>query len=137
MDWGRGAGMMAWAKPRRCGFGEALLDLGDGAEFAEEAQFAQDEGAGRQGAVHVGAGDGQGDGGVGGGVVEFDAADDVDEDVFVDEAEAGAFFEDGDDHGDAGVVGAGDFAFGGAEHGVGGEGLDFDHAGRVSLAGRR
>ena len=111
------------------------MDLGDGTEFAEEAEFAEDDraagstlGVGEvHGAVEVGGGDGQGDGGVGGGVVEFDAADDVDEDVFVDEAEAGAFFEDGDDHGDARGVGAGDFAFGGAEHGVGGEGLHFDH----------
>src|SRR4051812_23457117 len=117
------------------GFGEALLDLGDGAEFAEQAELSEDEGGGGHGAVHVGGGDGEGDGGVGGGVVEPDAADDVDEDVFVDEAEAGAFFEDGDDHGDAGVVGAGDFTLGGAEHGVGGEGLHFDHQHARALEG--
>jgi len=66
----------------------------------------------------MGARYGQGNGSVGGGVGELDAADDVDEDVFVDQAQAGTFFQDGDDHGDAGVVGTGDFAFGGAQHGV-------------------
>ena len=85
------------------GFGDALLDLVDGAEFAEEAELAEDDGAPSEGhwAVHVGTGDSESDGGVGRGVGKFNPPHHVDEDIFVDEAETSPFFEDGDDHRDA------------------------------------
>lgn len=114
------------AQAEALSFAEALNELADGAEFAEEAELAEDEGVGVERAAGVGGGDGGGDRGIGGGFGEFDPPHHVDEDVLVDETHAGVFFEDGDDHGDAGGVSAGDFAFGLAEAGICDEGLDFD-----------
>lgn len=108
------------------GFAEALDELADGAEFAEEAELAEDEGVGVERAAGVGGGNGGGDGGIGGGFGKFDPPHHVDEDVLVDETHAGVFLENRNDHGDAGGISAGDFALGLAEAGICDERLNFN-----------
>lgn len=108
------------------GFAEAGFELWNGADFAAEAEFADGEGADGERAIHVGRRDGEGDGEIDGGFGGFDAAGDVDEDIIGGEAEFGAFFQYGDDHGEAVGGDAAGFSLGGADDAGSGECLDFN-----------
>ena len=96
-------------------FFEAIVQLGDGTNFATQAKFADGEGSLSQGFVFMCRDDRQSNGQVDRRLSYFYSADDVDEYIIGSQSEAGAFFEDGDDHSDAVSADAGDFSPGSAD----------------------
>ena len=110
-------------------FGDAARGGAGGTDFATEADFTEDDGFVIEAFAGGSGGDSHADSEIGGGVGEAEATDDVDEDVFVGEAEFGAFFEDGDEEIEAVEVKAGGGALRVAEDGLADEGLDLDEEG--------
>ena len=122
-------------KTELIGFDNAGLDAGDGADFTGKSHLGGERLAVVDGDIGVG---GQNSGHhrkVQGGVVAADAAGDVQEHVFHVQAEAGAFFEDGQQHvhpsGVEACAGALRRAVGGGAH----QSLGLDEHGALSLHG--
>ena len=65
------------------GFGDALVGAENRANFPAEADLAKDDVIFGEFAAGDGGGDSETDGEIGGGILEFHAADHVDEDIFV------------------------------------------------------
>ena len=82
-------------------FFEPLLSACDRADFAAEADFAENHGFFGHGAVAEAGEHGEDDGEVGGGFADFDAADGVEEHVLVETGDAAVTVEDGEQHREA------------------------------------
>ena len=92
------------AQPGR--LGDPLGQVADPAQLAGEADLPDGDGTARRRHAEVGAGDRDGDGEVGGRVVELGPADGRDERVAAGDAQPGVAREDGEHHVDAGRLDA-------------------------------
>ena len=111
------------------GLEDALLDAVHGADFSAEAHFPSHARARLDGDVEARREDGGEDGKVDSGVVHTQAAGDVEEDVLLDELEAGAFFQDGQEHVHAAEVETGRATLGRPVNGTADKALRFNQEG--------
>lgn len=92
-------------------FGDTLIGAEGGADFATKADFAEHYEFFREFTAGDGGGNGEADCEVGGGILDFEAANDINEDVFIVELEFGAALDDGDEKIEAVEVETGGGAF--------------------------
>lgn len=86
------------------GFGNALCDARDGADFSAEPHFARHAHVAFDGGVDIAGKHRSNDREVDGGVGHSDAAGDIEEDVFLGQLETDAFFQHGQQHIEAAEV---------------------------------
>ena len=98
------------------GLGDALLDARHGTDFAVQSHLTGEAGLGVDGQVGGGGEDGGHDGEVDGGIVNMDAAGDVDEHILRPEFEVAPFLQDGQQHVEPADVVAGGGTLRGAIH---------------------
>lgn len=107
------------------GFVEAFVELGDGSDFAAEADLSNESEVSREDALKKAGGDCSGESEVVGGFAQAESTDDVDEDILVVHLDTDAFSEDGEDHVEAIEIDAVGGAAGLAESALADEGLEF------------
>ena len=111
------------------GLEDALLDAVHGADFPAEAHFSGHARARLDGDVEARREDGGEDGEVDGGIVHAQAAGDVEEDILLDELEAGTFLEHGQQHIHAAEVETGRATLGRPVNGTADKALRFNQEG--------
>ena len=115
------------------GFGNALLDAGNGPDFTTETYLGSQAGVRGHGDIYIGGEDGSGNGEVDGWVGDAEAAGDIEEYVFGPELESASFLEYGKKQVEPPEVEARSVALGGAIDGAADEALHLDENGPRAL----